>query len=80
MTALSRTVPRVNSPRDEATGELERLGWVPDFRPILSSGESRGWGWCKPSMFFRLTSTYRIRVNFNSASLVGEFSREISLR
>lgn len=37
------------------SAQLGRLGWTPDFRPILSSGESRGWGWCKPSMFFRLT-------------------------
>ena len=36
------------------SAQLQRLGWVTDFRPILSSGELRGWGWCKPSLFFRL--------------------------
>jgi len=34
--------------------ELMRLGWKPDLKPILSSGELHGWGWCKPSLFFRL--------------------------
>ncbi|OLD11487.1 MAG: hypothetical protein AUJ06_00370 [Chloroflexi bacterium 13_1_40CM_3_70_6] len=34
--------------------ELTKLGWKPDLKPILSSGELRGWGWCKPRMFFRL--------------------------
>src|SRR5947209_8443574 len=36
------------------SAQLQTLGWVPDFGPTLSSGELRGWGWCKPRMFFRL--------------------------
>lgn len=35
-------------------GELLRLGWVRTREPILSTGESDGWGWCKPRLFFRL--------------------------
>ncbi len=35
--------------------ELVKLGWTPDINPILSSGELRGWGWCKPGgLDFRL--------------------------
>jgi hypothetical protein len=34
--------------------ELRKLAWLPDFGPTLSTGELRGWGWCKPRMFFRL--------------------------
>ncbi len=34
--------------------ELGRLGWKRDLKPILSSGELRGWGWCKTTLFFRL--------------------------
>jgi hypothetical protein len=35
--------------------QLQAVGWVADFGPTLGSGELRGWGWCKPRMFFRLT-------------------------
>jgi hypothetical protein len=34
--------------------ELARLGWKADMKPILSSGELRGWGWCKATLYFRL--------------------------
>ena len=34
--------------------ELVSLGWKPDQKPILSSGELHGWGWCKPQLYFRL--------------------------
>ncbi|MBU6423436.1 MAG: hypothetical protein KGQ88_05305 [Chloroflexi bacterium] len=36
--------------------ELRKLGWTPDFGPILSSGEADGWGWCKPRMYYRLSA------------------------
>lgn len=34
--------------------ELLRLDWRRDSAPPLSSGEIRVWGWCKPTMFYRL--------------------------
>lgn len=34
--------------------ELTRLGWKPDARPIPTTVEVDGWGWCKPQLDFRL--------------------------
>ena len=34
--------------------ELANLGWKPDARPIPTTTELDGWGWCKPQLYFRL--------------------------
>lgn len=34
--------------------ELSKLRWTNDRPPIRGSTETKTWGWCKPTMFFRL--------------------------
>ncbi len=35
--------------------ELPRLGWTATHKPILSTVELHGWGWCKPWLSYDLT-------------------------